>query len=136
MSERHRAIPLWILAITSHCNLPVSKVTPVLLRAMSNLNIIVRLEDDANRLDTAEADIISLLIGAHPGIVYCELILMPWLRSLKKITLYNCMSSSGKMSHFECQAEGLDVGKKHALFTHTSYLLVLCTCSTFFKCMC
>ncbi len=63
MSERDHAIPPWILAITSHCNLPVSKVTPVLLRGTSNLNIIVRLEEDANRLDTAEADIISLLLN-------------------------------------------------------------------------
>lgn len=37
----------------------MSKVTPVLLRGSSNLNIIVRLEEDANRLDSAEADIIS-----------------------------------------------------------------------------
>lgn len=42
---------------------PMSKVTPVLLRGTSNLNIIVRLEEDANRLDTAEADIISLRLN-------------------------------------------------------------------------
>lgn len=44
-------------------------------------------------------------IAAHPCIVYCELILMPGLCSLKKITLYNCMSGSGKMNHCECHAE-------------------------------
>lgn len=34
----------------------------MLLRGTSNLNKIVRLEKDVNRLDTAEADIISLLL--------------------------------------------------------------------------
>lgn len=51
------------LAITSHCNPGVSKVTSVLLRDTGNLNIIVGLEEDANRLDTPEADIISLLLN-------------------------------------------------------------------------
>lgn len=63
MLERDHFIPLWILAITSHRNLPMSKVTSVLLRGVSNPNIIVRLGEDADRLDTPQADIISHLLN-------------------------------------------------------------------------
>lgn len=62
--EKDHPIPLWILAITSHCNLAVSKVTPVALESQSQLNIIVGLEEDASRLDGVEADIILLVLSS------------------------------------------------------------------------
>lgn len=58
----YSAVDFWQLP--SHCNLSVSKVTPVLLRSTSDLNITVRLGEDADRLDTAEADIISLSLNS------------------------------------------------------------------------
>lgn len=58
----YSAVDFWQLP--SHCNLSVSKVTPVPLRSTSDLNITARLGEDANRLDTAEADIISLLLNS------------------------------------------------------------------------
>lgn len=58
----YSAVDFWQLP--SHCNLSVSKVTPVLLRSTSDLNITVRLGEDADRLGTAEADIISLSLNS------------------------------------------------------------------------
>lgn len=76
--------------------------------------------------------------AAHLCIVYCELIITPWPCSPTKITLYNCMSSSGKMKHCECHAERLDVGGEIILLSHTGYFLILfaSTCLTFFFRIC
>lgn len=133
MSDRDHAIPPWILEISSACNLAMSKVTPVILRGTSNLNIIVRLDEDANRLDTPQADIISLLLNwSRPlhSLLQINHNAMD-VQSEKKIALYNCMSSSGNMSHCECQAKHL---AKCFIFNLLTLAISRFKCLTLKKC--